>query len=428
MAATGPSTISGPQAPDALERFYKEQFGEFVRIIPEDTLVQKLIPFTSDNAEGASYEYPVATRLAAGISYASADAGAYYLNPGVGTTTKKATFKASQHTLRHSFGLDVAARAMNSKQAFQKYILTHQRDMQIAMSRFIETDCMYGQQPIATIAGLSSNTFTVATAEWASGAWAGLEGVPVTAWQSGFSAIRGTGTISSIDLDTRQVTLTAISGLANGDVLVIGTGDGSNTNAQYHTDNSVGAWKTMIGLHTIATFTSGSLWGIAATASSLWKATVVTANLDRLSFPLIQRARARAMARSATGDAICICSPITWADVLNDQASMRRYSAQQKTMENGAEAIRFHSQSGAIDIVSSTWCREGYAYIIQPSRFKRMGPTDVTFDSGAFGGDGKMFRYLADHNGIEYRAYSYQALFTDRPGGCVAINNIVNSA
>ena len=88
----------------------------------------------------------------------------------------------------------------------------------------------------------------------------------------------------------------------------------------------------------------------------------------------------------------------------------------------------FHSQNGAIKIVSSIYVKAGSAYILCMDEFMRVGSSDITFKQPGF--EGEFFRILNDSNGYELRAYTDQALFCSAPGKNAVIDDlkVVDSA
>jgi hypothetical protein len=411
----------------ALSGFYKQRYADQVeRAVPIETVLANKVKWRFDEAEGDFFNQAVNLSQAHGFSYALTGAGAFSLNLPLATVYKNAQVQGAQIMLRHSLSYETAAKAQNNEQAFGRYIVTHMLDMKEAFMKRLEIELMYGQYGLGTANNVATNPVVITTAEWAPGIWSGMENAKIQVYATSGGAptatLRASPTsITSVDLDNKTVTLNSVTAIAVSDVILFGV-DG--TNEQW--DGTV--WNTALGLHKIAATTSGNLFAISSTTYSLWRANQLSAASADLSFGLIQKARAKSMGKGDTGDCICICNPTAWANLMTNQAALRRYGAERRSFENGAEAIRFYSQSGSIDIVSSIYCKEGYAYLIQPKKLRRIGPTDVTFDLGKMGlPGGQIFRHMDGNAGIEFRAYSHQALFTSKPGCVTLINNIVNS-
>lgn len=419
--------VAGEVELDALEGFYKKIYADKLeRAVPIDTWLQNRIKFREDESDGEDFNQPVSLKLAHGVSYARTNVGAFALNAPQAIQTRNAKVTGSQMLLRHSMSYETAAKASKSDRAFGKYVGVHMLDMRESATKRLEISLFYGQIGLGTVASISTDTLTITTAEWSPAVWSGMDGAPIQIYSSNSAGatLRANPTsITTVDLDNKTVTVNSGggTGVVAGDVIFFGV-DG--TSEQFDGTNH----NDMVGLHKIASHSSGTLFNINSSNHSLWKPNTQSAGSTDLSFGTIQKARAKSMARGDSGDCVCLCAPITWANLMTDQAALRRYGVERKTMENGAEALRFYSQSGSIDIIGTTYVKEGYAYVIQPKKFKRLGATDITFDLAKMGlPGGQIFRHMENNAGIEFRAYSHQALFTSKPGCVTLINNIVNS-
>lgn len=433
-------TFGGEMELSVLTGFYKRIYAdEIERAVPINSLVQDRVKFSESDSDGENFNQPVQLVLPQGISFSRADNGAFALNPVKAGSIKNAQIVGSQHVLRQAISYEAAAKAAKSERAFKRIVGENMIEMKDAVSRFLEVDLMYGQFDMAVVDSVASLVVNITKGTFAPGMWSGMDGMDVMAFGPLSGGNPGTfrvaTTITSVDLDATNgttgkgtISLVAVTGIVPGDIIIFGRDDnaGGLNNGQW--SRAGAAWNSMIGLHKLAQTTTGTIFNISSTTFSLWRANVVTAGSTQLSFATIQKAQARSMGKGGNGNAICIISPGAWADLMTDQASMRRYGAERKEMENGAEAIRFWSQTGSIDIVASIYCKESFAYIMQPKKFKRLGTTDVTFDMSKFGfPGGAIFKQLNDNAGVEYRAYSHQALYTSKLGHLTLINNIVNS-
>lgn len=416
-------SVAGEVELDALEGFYKKIYADKMeRAVPINTWMQNRISFREDESDGEDFNQPVSLKLAHGVSYARTNTGAFALNAPVAVQTRNAKVTGSQMVLRHSMSYESAAKAAKSDRAFGKYVGVHMLDMKESLSKRLEIDLMYGQSGLAIASSVAGNVVTLTTASWAVGLWSGMDGAPIQVYDTTLATLRANPTsVTTVDLDARTLTVNNAAGIVANDVFFFGV-DG--TSEQYDGTNH----NSMVGLHKIAAHSTGLLFNINSSNHSLWKPNSQSAASADLTFGIIQKARAKAMARGDDGDSICLTNPIAWANLMTDQAALRRYGAERKTMENGAEAIRFFSQTGSIDIIGSTYVKEGFAYVLQPKKFKRLGATDITFDLAKMGlPGGNIFRHMEANAGIEFRAYSHQALFTSRPGSVTLITAIINS-
>ncbi len=278
-----------------------------------------------------------------------------------------------------------------------------------SFARRLEVQLLYGQAEggIGVIASTGASSITIEAYEWAPGIWSGSEKMPIEI-RSAAGALRGETAVSSVDLSTKTVTL---------DTLPLGT---VATDVVYY----AGAFsKEFAGVHKIITENSGTLFNIDTSAFSLWNGNTVEvgtnsgAGAATLSFAKIEEAVAVAMEKGlADEDVIVICNPRSWNNLLTEQAAKRQYDHSYKSSEyeDGARSIKFHGQQGVIEIHSSIYCKEGYAYVLPMSCYMRIGSSDVTLEQPGF--EGKFLKLLENANAYEMRAYTDQALFCSQPG------------
>jgi hypothetical protein len=281
------------------------------------------------------------------------------------------------------------------------------------MAKKIEIEMLYGDVGYATVASISTNAITITTAEWAPGIWAGSENMPLEIRDSS-GVLKGYCNVASVNMDTRVVNVDAApAGVAGGDVI-------------WHK----GAYgNEFIGIHKIIQQTGvTTLFNINTSTYNLFKGNVYSAQSGALSFAKLNQAVARSVEKGLEGKVTCLVNPRGWANMLSDQAALRKYdgSYSKKKLENGSEALSFFSQNGEIEIIPSIYVKEGYAYLLSMEDFARVGSTDITFKRP--GADGNFFRDLENASGYELRCYTDQAVFCAAPGKQTLINNIVNQA
>ena len=280
------------------------------------------------------------------------------------------------------------------------------------MTKKLEIEMLYGQMgyamPVAQVAG--ANTFVVQTGEWAPGIWAGSENMPIEIRNSS-GVLTASVSVVSINMDTRTVTVSsALPALLATDVV-------------WHK----GAYGNEFpGIHKILTNT-GVIFNIDAGVYNLFKGNEYSAGSAALSFTKLNQAAARAVEKGLDSKLLAFVNPRGWANMLNDQAALRKYDSSYSTSkaENGSKSILFHSQNGEIEIEPSIYVKEAYAYLLALEDWMRIGSQDVSFKRP--GMEGEFFRDLTDAAGYELRLYSDQAVFCSAPGKNVLIKDIVNS-
>jgi hypothetical protein len=285
-------------------------------------------------------------------------------------------------------------------------------------SKKLEIELFYGQMGYGKVSAVdSSNTvLTIKTSEWAPGIWAGAEKMPIEIRSSSGSVSRGTASIVNVSFENKQITLeSAIPGI----VTTV-----SSEDVIYHK----GAYgNEFAGIHKILTQQSGVLFNIDVGSYNLFRGNSYSAGSAELSFPKLTSAAARATEKGHTGKMVALVNPRAWANMLNDQSSLRMYdqSYSKGVTENGSEKLVFHSQNGMIEIVSCICVKEGYSFLLAIDDWHRVGSSDLTFRLPGMSDD--FLRQASDAAGLELRLWTDQALFTFSPGRNVVITDIVNS-
>lgn len=391
---------------------FKETYSDKLHnLIPEGVKLLPRIKFAPRPKQpGAFYHAPVILGMEHGVTYAAPDEGAFNLNPPISGQTKDATVRGYQMLLRSALSYEAAARSMGGgSKAFEDATKFLVESMTRSVSRRLEAELFYGQVGIGTVASTSSNTITITTAEWAPGIWVGSENMKIEIRDSAGTTIRGTASVTSVDMANRAVTVDALpAGTVATDVI------------WFH-----GAYgKEFAGVHKIITNT-GTLFGIDASTYSLWSGNSSAAS-GTLGFDELSDALARAVEKGLENKVTAFVNPRTWVDLLNELVAKRQFDQSYKSSmgEDGHENITFYSQNGKIEVVSSIFVKEGYAYLLSLEDMIRIGSTDVTFRRPGQGD--QFFKDLENSAGYELRCYTDQALFCRAPGKQTLITSIVN--
>jgi hypothetical protein len=399
-----------------LNGLFKETYAkELKNLIPDQVKLINMVPFLpKDKNPGNLYHQPVILGLEHGVTFASSDDDAFTLNAPVSGTIKDAQVKGCPAVLRSVLGYVAASRAsQGSTQAFMdatKFLIAN---MLRSMAKKIEIEMLYGQAGYGTVAASTSaaTALTVTTAEWAPGIWAGSEGLTIEVRSVDGATSRGEFLISSVNMETRVITISTAATLTAGDVI-------------WHK----GAYGTeFVGIHQILSQTTGTLFNINVGTFNLFRGNKYDAGSAALSFSKLTLASSRAVEKGLDGKLVAMVNPRAWANMLSDQAALRKYdnSYSRQKLENGTEKLTFFSQNGEIEIVPSIYVKEGYAYMLSIDDFVRVGSQDVSFNRPGSGD--QVFRELENAAGFELRLYTDQAIFCSSPGKSVVITGIVNS-
>jgi len=405
----------------SLNGFFKEKYSDAVKdLVPDNVILMKEIDFIGqDKLLGNLFHAPVVLSQEQGISYGGSDGSAFALEDSQPSQVKDATIQGYEYLLRSQISYAVASRAASSGAAFDRTVKHVVANMMRSLAKRLEIIHFYGQKPLAVAAaGSTTTSIVVSAANWAPGIWAGAENASIEVFDSG-GTLRGSSKITFVNMETRTLTISpAITGLVATDEVHF---KGARTGASSYNEHP--------GLHQIISQASGNLFGISVTAYSLWKGNLYDAGGSDLSFGKIQAAIARAVERGLDEDVMCLVNPRAWSKLMTDQAALRMYDSSYQLAEakNGAQAIKFYSQNGVVEIRPCNMVKESHAFIIPPKELSRVGSTDLTFNLPGGEGNDRFFRELESNAGFELRLYTDQALFTNAPSKLVLIYNIVNS-
>ena len=400
-----------------LNGFFKETYAEKLgELIPDGVKLLNKIKFMSkDKQPGNLYHQPVILGLEHGVTFAGSDEDAFNLNAPVAGQVKDAQVKGSPAVLRSLLGYVAASRAaLGGQKAFMDATKFLVANMLRSMAKKMEIQMLYGQMGYAAVASAATTAVTISTAEWAPGIWAGAEGMPIEIRNAAGSTSRGEFKVVSVNMDTRVITLNADAAAAG----VVAT------DVIWHK----GAYGNEFpGIHKILSLSSGTLFNIDVGTYNLFRGNIYSAGAAALSFTKLNLAAARAVEKGLEGPLVAMVNPRAWANMLSDQAALRRYDGSYSAakMENGGEKLMFHSQNGLIEIEPSIYVKEGYAYLLSIEDWFRVGSTDMTFKRPGQGEE--FFRDLENSAAYELRLYTDQAVFCMAPAKNVLITGIVNS-
>lgn len=407
------STVSGSNTFATLNGNFKEVYADNLEnLIPEGLVLLKKISFVPRAKEnGNFYNQPVILAQEHGMTFAGPQAGAFSLKDPVPGQIKNAQVQPSQMVLRGVMDYESAARAAKGRNAFIDATQHLIENMFRSSNKKLEVELMYGSMGLGVVSSVASLVITISTAEWAPGIWSGAENMVIDIYDATDTTNRGSATITAVDMDARTITVDAVP---------VGT---VATDKIYFTGAK---GNEMAGLHKILSNT-GTLFNISASSYSLWKSSSQSASSGPLSFAIIQKAVSKAVEKGLDEKVCVLVNPRAWSNLLSDQAANRRFDSSYKVgkAETGNEAIEFYSQNGSIEIISSNYVKEGYAYLMAPKHFMRIGAAELTFKVP--GRDEEFFLQLQSQAGYELRCYTDQALFCKAPAKQVLISSIVNS-
>jgi hypothetical protein len=392
-----------------MNAIFKEAYADRVKdLIPDGVKLLNMIDFTAaEKQPGNLYHQPVTLGLEHGFTYGGTGGSAFALRNGIASSHEDAQIRGHEMVLRSYLSVGAVSRSRGKNSFIQASKLIVE-NMLKSFARRLEVQLMYGQAAggIGVIESISVNDLKIEDHEWAPGIWSGSEKMPIEV-RSSAGSLRGEAEITAVSLSTKEVTL---------DTVPVGT---VATDVLFY----AGAFgKEFAGVHKIITNT-GTLFNIDASSFSLWNGNLVDVGADFsgneavLSFAKIEESIAVAMEKGlADEDVYVLCNPRSWNNLLTEQTAKRQYdtSYSESKLEDGAKALTFYGQNGTIEIHSSIYCKEGFAYVIPMKCYTRIGSSDVTLEQPGF--EGKFLKLLENANAYEMRAYTDQALFCSQPG------------
>ena len=396
-----------------LNGLFKEVYAnKLENLIPDGVKLLNMIPFVSRaHQEGNLYHQPVVLGLEHGVTY-STGGDAFTLNSAIAGQIKDAQVQGAQLVLRSILSYTAAARSVGGGQkAFEDATKFLVGNMLRSVARKLEMELFYGQSGIGLVASVVGSEIFIQTSEWAPGIWAGSEQMPIDIRTGLSGSSRGIANIQSVDMTGQGVVV---------DTVPAGTTAGDNV----YVSGSFG--NEFAGVYTILTNT-GTLFNINAATYSLWNGNQYACGGTALSFTKIQSAVSRAVEKGLDSEVMVLVNPRGWANLLSDQAALRKYdsSYSKSEFDNGAESIKFYGQNGVIEIQPSIFVKQGYAFILCKDEWIRVGSTDITFKRPGQGEE--FFRDLETAAGYELRAFTDQAVFCSAPGKQVLMTGIVNT-
>lgn len=410
-----------------------------VSTVPTFADVQAEMPFKEGKRIGDEYRIPLALQLEAGITWASQADGAFALESPIAGITKQAVLTGSCHLLRSAVAYVAAYAGEDQQQSFENVTGSTVKNAWEGMRRFLEIDCIYGQDDegigvVGVVAGgardpgpgtVAANSVQISLATWGPGLW--VEGANIQFFSSTHAALRGTSDITKVDLDNREITVTALPG---------GTIAGDVVHYKTQFSGAGGSHKTMAGMKKIISATSGTVFSIDVGTFNKWRGNVFDCLSGPLTFPRIGRAMAKVLAKGGQGNKFILwASPEAWTDLNSDIDALRTDDTSGYTpgkVELGHEMITYHSVCGPIEIRAHACVKSSEAFLIPKGAWRRIGSTDITFDRTKMTGltktgPGNFLLELSSNAGFEFRAFDHQAIITERPCFCVFFKNIVNN-
>ncbi len=440
--------------PALLSGLFKQVYPkEVLTAVPEAAKLVKEVPFETRAMLGDKFHQPIVLVDEGGFTYAAPNAGNFDLGLAASMQSQDAQVDGYQTVLTSSIDYESAARSANGNQAaFLEATQLKVRNMVSSHRKRLEYSCWYGQTGLGTVSAVAAvdathTLVTFSAASFAALIWAGKEGHAVVFYDPSTGAgnytrigtepaagSAGAYVIQSVNVQNRTITVTSSAAdatslvaitIANGILCFFRFSAQGSTSTFTHAD--------MLGLdgQIIGTTTR---FNINPALYNLWQGNTFDCGSASLTFKKAIDAVALAVNRGLDEDVEVWVNPVTWSNLLNDQAALRKYDASytEKNIDQGAKKLTFHSINGLVTIIGHGVVKAGEGFVLPmgDDHIIRIGAWDVSFvnpGGGVNSSGGDIFYQDPNRAGMYFRAYSHQSIVLLTPAKAVKLTNIVNA-
>lgn len=382
---------------------------------------------------GGNYNQPVVMKPEQGFTYAAPNAGSLIaMNAPISMVMENAQVAPYQMGARWVLDYESAHRSV-ANGAFEPAAMLQMSNVLEQANNRLELSLLYGQEGLGTSSATTSVDATTidvvfTAASWSDAAMGVTLGAEVNFFNNSTGALISSGddAVFTVTRVTTSTTTVRVTGTATG-ITALNAVEAVDMFFKGARSNAT-TFAEMPGLSKIITNT-GTLFGINAATYDLWKGNTYSASSAALTFGKLQSAIALPVGKGLIEDVTAYVNPKTWGNLLTEQSALRRFdsSYSEVKLKNGSKALEYFSQNGKMTIKSHPFVKQGDAFVIPTSRFRRVGSTDITFVTPTAKGEKQMFIDLQDSMGFQAKLYSAQTLFCSTPAKTVKITGIVNS-
>ena len=388
------------------------------RLIPDDIMIQRDIKFSEADKLGEKFIQPVMLTEEQGFTFDNT-ANAFKIEDPVVAEYRQAVVNGTSLLLSSAISYEQAARASNgSAKSFEIGTYRMLSALRKSVMKRIEILLLYGNSStgiarVSEAASLTSTKATVQIKEWADGIWSGAKNVVLDVLdKDDLTSVKGTVTVEAVNLKAKTLDLSTETDFAvvADDVIVF-------TKSQK---------VTFDGLDKIISTQVGEQFAIKREEFDLWRSNVTDAANEDLSVDLILATAADCVGRGLSGDVKLYVNHKTYEklNAATDTDKRRVDSSYSKDkIYRGTKKLCFVYQRGLIEVTPSTFVKENDAFMLSPKICKRIGATDVTFNTPGNEKD-QIFHRMEKNAGYAVRCYTHQALFIEYPAHCAKIANI----
>ena len=379
---------------------------------------------------GKNFQFPIVTGLEHGFSYSQPNT-TITLPDAVASSMVTATVSPYQTLLKSLLNFEAAASATGGPEAFKAANQFTLEQVVRSHRKRIEIGCWYGQKELGTVVSISTKIVTVTTAEWAPAVFAGMENCLVricdaggTAWRTNLAGTESIFKVTAVNIDGRTITVEGVT-TADAPNAVIST-DRIFFKTQADITGGALSHNEAHGVQYVLE-NSGTLWGVSAASYSLWRAGRKNVGAANLSMDNIFEGCELGAARGMDGETKLYMNNQTWRKLLTNQAALRVYDVKYSpnALTNGAMELQFYAGTGLVKLIGSPYIKEGYAFLLQPSKWFRVGATDISFKVPGMGD--QMIDLDHTYGALRLMTYACFAPVTTNVGHNVEFYNISNA-
>lgn len=402
---------------------FKEIYGErIIDLAPNTLKLSRRLSFQYATALGNKYHQPVDLAMEHGITYAPANAQNITLLPPIAGEMQDAQVEGGQVFARSRVDYESMYRANQAgKKAFAEATQLVVKRLTKGASKRLEISTMHGRRGIGTIASVSGSgttrTWVLTAARWAAGIWGGSKNMTLDVFAANYSGTKVNSnlavTVTGVNLDTLTLT---VSGNAT-DLTAIVAG-------MHLFPETASPTNEFAGIDFIIR-NDTTLFNISAASYELWKGHTVS-SVGRPTMQAFLDGVRRAVELGLESDMLAVVSPKCFEILNEDVAALRKYDSSYKVNEgdNGVENIKYHGQSGTLEIMPHLFQMDGQAHLIAPEEWKRIGATDLTFITRGANGEEKLILELPNSPSSEMRCYFNGAVFCEAPARAVVLDGL----
>lgn len=406
---------------------FKERYNDgFIKASPVIKQLQEDFPFDDGGQPGVKYSEAIRMTDEQGITASIAGEDLTLLDP-VALKMEKASFLGNKLEMRSRVSIEAVKRALASPQAMAETLFVRQESMRDSHMVHKEWTLMNGGQSLGEVesvaAGSSSaqKVVTLTAESWCPTWWARAtnmkldiydltsEDLDDTAVKRNTSSASAYYRVDDWDPEAHTVTLTASGGAGDWGSVVAGDR----------------LWrlgfflKESYGMARIAKDQTGSIFLQAPEGSSTipvygqWKG-ILDEDGGIFTMERVLRKVADIADRSEDEMRLTLRIPPRQYHGLNIELAASRYfdGSYQRKAQNGFQSIEFYSPSGTVTLKSYKYLKWGQALLTDDTCFSRRGVSDTTT---VFEGSGEMYFLRQDINQLEFRSYSQDGMFCNKP-------------